>query len=64
MKYLALNELSILYVKMYKKTEDTYYKDEFNNVYKTIINSTVEKHVFDIELYKKLNLKNSELLIK
>ena len=49
---------------MYKKTEDTYYKDEFNNVYKTIINSTVEKHVFDIELYKKLNLKNSELLIK
>lgn len=62
--YLALNELSILYVKMYKKTEDTYYKDEFNNVYKTIINSTVEKHVFDIELYKKLNLKNSELLIK
>ncbi len=62
--YLVLNELSILYVKMYYKTEDTYYKNEFNNVYKTIINSTVEKHVFDIEKFIKLNSKNSKLLIK
>ena len=46
------------------KTEDTYYKNEFNNVYKTIINSTVEKHVFDIEKFIKLNSKNSKLLIK
>ncbi len=60
--YLVPNELTLLYLDMYKEKSDDYYLEQYNRVYERILNSGLKKGstLFNLTKFKDVQKKETE----